>query len=394
MRTKSLLLLLVALGCGVVASVAVSQAVLDQGSREVVRTVDLLIVAKDLSASTKISSESVRIEQWPAERVPIGALTDIKQIEGKFTKQRIYSGEPILEAKLSTKGKEVIVPEGFRVFDIEVKSGTGADGYIGPGDRVDVIGFFKKENRSGGSKTVTVMENVEVFMVDGVAHRDPETTTQKRAQTIQLLVKLSQLEVLNTATNVCQQLRLVLRPPVSDSDKDSSTDNGEKFLAWMKETEASEKPKSEPAPTVAPSTLSNSSRAPQHELLIVGPTKSTLYRWNEGALAPQKVDMDAEAQAALANANNPYAVQPSYPTTYKQPLTRPTTPPAGQATTTTSKRPTKGTAKDSNKDPNAKGSEETASRPPVDPDSIVQPNLTWDPNSGSWQSGGFNATYP
>ena len=84
MRTKSILLLVIALGCGVVASVAVSQVVLDQKNRGVTQTVPILVVAKEISAATKIPPDSFRIEQWPVDRVPLGAIADPKLVENKI----------------------------------------------------------------------------------------------------------------------------------------------------------------------------------------------------------------------------------------------------------------------------------------------------------------------
>ncbi len=61
-----------------------------------------------------------------------GAITDLALVEGKFAKQPIYANEPIIEVKLANKGKEVIIPDGFRVFDIVVRDETGGSGYLAP----------------------------------------------------------------------------------------------------------------------------------------------------------------------------------------------------------------------------------------------------------------------
>jgi pilus assembly protein CpaB len=373
MRTKSILLLVVALGCGVVASVAVSQVVLDQKNRAITQTVPILVVAKEISAATKIPPDSFRIEQWPVDRVPLGAIADPKLVENKFTKQRIYPGEPIIEAKLSLKGRDFIVPEGYRTFDIGVTDVSGGSGYIGPGDHVDVFGYFDKGPRVKAAKSVKVMENLEVVMIDGVAVVDPDATKQKKSSTIQLLVKDSQYIVLDTASNL-GKLRLALRPPTQVNSAGSETDNGEKFTEWLRgESESS---KSENANIEKPNVESvvlepapSAEKPEKHEMVIVTPNKSTMYRFSEGKSLPQKIDMDQAAPIENpAIGDEQGQNNPKFPPNYKS---------AGQ------KNPM--TALDSSP---AQGLD------PVNPANSVQPNLTWDPASGNWQSGGFKATYP
>ena len=369
MRAKSVLLLVIAIGCGVVASVAVSQVVLDQKSR-VVQTVPVLVVAKEVSAATKISADSFRLEQWPVDRVPLGAISDPKLIENKFTKQRLYPGEPVIEAKLSGKGRDFTVPEGYRTFDIGVKDETGGGGYIGPGDHVDVYGYFEKGARVKAAKSVKVMENLEVVMIDGNAIIDPESTKQKKSQTIQLLVKDSQYVVLDTASNL-GKLRLALRPPAQVAAKGTQTDDGEKFLAWLKEADAVPVEKSIPetvvtAPPVQPE------KTEKHEMVIVSSTKSILYRWTKDQMMPQKVDMDLPEEST------------SNSTGQNQNQSAPVSPPRKMIPSQSQQSNASSSSVTFQPHPSMVANPENGS-PPVAP---------WDPSNGNWQSGGFKATYP
>jgi pilus assembly protein CpaB len=372
MRAKSVLLLLIALGCGIVASVAVSQVVLDQKNRGEVQTMGILVVAKDLSAATKIPPDAFKLEQWPIERVPIGAITDPKSVENKFTKQRLYVGEPIIEAKLSGKGKEFSVPVGFRIFDIVVKDESGGSGYIGPGDHVDVFGYFEKGARINAAKSVKVMENLEVVMIDGVAVVDPEATTQKKSSTIQLLVRDSQYVVLDTAANL-GKLRLALRPPEQAGNTDSVTDDGQSFMDWLKESEAAQAERriAEPtkvSPLQSPTATSIQEDLGMHEMLIVSANKSVKYRMQNGQMIPQASNKELgngvsgrEYQNMTSAAQNNQAI----------PI-----PPANSFT-----QPSKSTQ--------SSGSEKTteAANP-------AETSTNWDSGASGWQSGGFKPIYP
>ncbi len=370
MRAKSILLLVIALGCGVVASVAVSQVVLDQKNRGETQTAPVLVVAKEISAATKIGADSFRLEQWPVDRIPFGAISDPKLIENKFTKQRFYLGEPIIEAKLSGKGRDFTVPEGYRTFDIAVKDETGGGGYIGPGDHVDVYGYFDKGARVKSAKSVKVMENLEVVMIDGVAVIDAEATKQKKSSTIQLLVRDSQYVVLDTASNL-GKLRLALRPPTKVAVNGESTDDGEKFISWLKESEASPVEKAVPDSIV--STTPSQAEKSEHEMVIVSPTKSTLYRWTKNQLMPQKVDLGQPVESSSSSGfqnqsqSNPLIPANPFPPTQTQ------IPNASSSSSLMQASQNSGAA-------NAA--------------SAAMPYQAWDSSTPSWQSGGFKATYP
>jgi pilus assembly protein CpaB len=365
MRSKSVLLLVVALGCGVVASVAVSQVVLNQNDRQEVQTVSILVASKDLSAALKVPMDGFRVEQWPADRVPLGAISDPKMVENKFLKQRLYVGEPFLEAKLSSKGKEFSVPVGFRIFDIPVKDESGGSGYIGPGDRVDVFGYFATNGRTQSAKSVKVIENLEVVMIDGVAVVDMEATSQKKPSTIQLLVKDSQYIVLDTAANL-GKLRLALCPPQQASSTPAREDNGEEFMEWLKQSETSEVNANLPIAESVHLPTGRKASTDSHEMTIVSATKSTRYKMVDGQMVVQK-NADTDLDGSSSFEGNTGAGYSPYTSPFK----------ANSATGTNSKSP-----------------QGAGSIPASELDTAPQPNLTWDPNTGVWQSGGFKATYP
>jgi Flp pilus assembly protein CpaB len=349
--------------------------------------VGVLVAAKELSAAMRVPLDGFRVEQWPVDRVPPGAVTDPKMVENKFMKQRLYIGEPFIEAKLSSKGKEFSVPAGYRIFDIPVRDESGGGGYIGPGDRVDVFGYFDKGARINAAKSVKVMENLEVVMIDGVAVVDPEVTSQKKSSTIQLLVKDSQYIVLDTAANL-GKLRLALRPPEQASSARAREDEGEDFMAWVKQSESSQvqPPKSVPDTLMQGPAKSNSDG---HEMMVISASKSTKYKMVNGYMVAQKEEADADKNSPLGGYQS-QSYQP-FPASYKTP-----TPPVAAPTPSATKPAVPASSGSSSQlnPSNTVSSQAGGNNPASDPANSVQPNMTWDPNSGSWQSGGFKATYP
>jgi len=287
MRSKPIVLLAVALGCGGVAAFAASQALQDQPS-QAVATVDILVAANDIAVNTKISPERFVLEKWPRDRLPVGFVQDPKLVEGKYTNQRLYQGEPLLERKINTSRESVsqTIPVGYRVFDLAVDKDRGATGYIQPGDRVDVHGFFDKGGRLLESKSIRVMENVEVFMVDGIAVRGEDSEKLKQASVIQLLIQSSQFEALNTAENL-GKLKLSLTPPQADEKNKIRTDNGEQFLEWAKKAVVDNVSPTNGALTQV--AMEPVQTRASNKMVVISSSGAETYEWHQDGDIPEKV---------------------------------------------------------------------------------------------------------
>lgn len=292
MRSKPIILLVVALGCGMIAAVAASKAVLNQGPATAGEaTVEIFVATKDLKQAQKISAENVKLDKWPKSRVPEGALTSLEQIEEKFTNVMIFAGEPILDRKIadSRESFSTTIPPGFRTFDIP---GGSSSGYIKPGDHVDILGTFQLGGRNSVPESRTVMRNVKVHGINGITTRDSEETNTAKNTNFQLLVKESQLETLTLANTLADgKLRLNLRPFGEEESDAVEPDTGAAFLDWVSENEAP------PAAAILTTTPANAPAAvpaepagPKHEMVVITPNGIERYQWNDLDGLPQRVD--------------------------------------------------------------------------------------------------------
>ena len=72
MRPKSMVLILIALGCGLIASIGISQVV-DKGGKDEAPEVQLApvyVAALDVPSHQKLNAQSVKLEEWPVDRNP------------------------------------------------------------------------------------------------------------------------------------------------------------------------------------------------------------------------------------------------------------------------------------------------------------------------------------
>ncbi len=220
MRPKSLILLVLALGCGLVASIGISQVMDRRGSRKATIETEPIYIAKvDINLSDRITAEFVKLDEWPKAKLPRGAMKNIDDLLERRPRTKIYEGEPILERKLRAKNAaddpSQQIPKGYRVVPVRVGSDTGGSGLIGPGDRVDVQLFVKRKRGSGLTQTMvrTILTNIRVFAVNKQFRRSLDSGDDRVvAKTVALLLKPQDANKLTLASKL-GQIKMIIRNP-------------------------------------------------------------------------------------------------------------------------------------------------------------------------------------
>jgi len=226
MRTKSLLLLMLALGCGLVASLGITQ-VMGKRNADVPSAngemTPIFVAMENVPMGDPLTAQVLKLEEWPTDKVPPGALTKIEDVEGRRPKTPIFKGSPILEDQLLGQGAAEggaggMIPAGYRVVSVKVDSVSGGASLIRPGDRVDVLVHLLANPARGIHETTTrtILQDIKVFAVNDVFNLESvEGDKSISAKTISLLVTPSQAEMVMLATEM-GRIRLVLRSPQDD----------------------------------------------------------------------------------------------------------------------------------------------------------------------------------
>jgi pilus assembly protein CpaB len=234
MRPKSLILLALALGCGLVASIGISQ-VLDSKNGQVaaVETVPIYVALHNINLNDPIDEGMVSLEEWPKSKVPVGAITKWEELEDRRPRAVIFEGEPLMDAKLLTKGQRHDpisgIPQGMRLKTVSVDARKSAAGLLSPGDRVDMQIFVKRNEKENipHPVTKTFLQNIRVYAVDQTVQRGIDGSEARAvAKTVSLLVTPQQANKITTAENL-GEISLIPRHPdddtiVDDWDSDST----------------------------------------------------------------------------------------------------------------------------------------------------------------------------
>lgn len=258
MRPKSLMLLVLALGCGLVASIGISQ-VMDRNAHQPasVETTPIYVARHNINLGDPIDAAMVSLQEWPKDKVPPGAVSQLDQLEGRRPRATIIQGEPVLEGKLLAPGQLsdpiTSIPKGFRLKTISVDAEKSAAGLLSPGDRVDVELFVKRDVHNGidAAKTKVILQNIRVFAVDQTVQRSADGGEERTiAKTVSLLLTPEQASKLTLAENL-GHVSLIPRNPNDEeaadmpeySTHDLLADGGKNTREMEQDRDAAEPPK-------------------------------------------------------------------------------------------------------------------------------------------------------
>ncbi len=116
---------------------------------EKVEYVDVLVAAQNMSLGSRVSGQTVKWKQWPAEALTPSLISNdlrpeaIDELDRAIVRSPILEGEPISESKLVKAGGSgvmaALLKPGMRAVTTRISVDTAAGGFIQPGDRVDII---------------------------------------------------------------------------------------------------------------------------------------------------------------------------------------------------------------------------------------------------------------
>ena len=188
-------------------------------------TQPIFVAMTDIGMGDLLTSQVLKLEQWPKDKVPAGAISRIEDIEGRRTRTKLYAGEPILENRLlgkgaSEQGATALIPKGYRVVPVKVDLVSGGSSLILPGDRVDVMVHLVRDPSREIQETVTrtILQDIKVFAVNDVVDLEKEKDGSSKsitAKTISLLVTPEQAAKVMLATQL-GTINLVMRSPEDD----------------------------------------------------------------------------------------------------------------------------------------------------------------------------------
>ena len=217
MKTKSFLMLAVAVGCGLIAMLGVQHTLSKSNGENKEESVEVLHAVTDISPGVFLDDTNVAFKTMPISSIPDGAVTLREEYEQRALKSHTVEGEIIMKAKLGEKGAAgaaIAIPQGMLVVTVPVDKTANHSGQLMPGDHVDVFVTYKQQEIGKGTiqRTKCILQCLKVFSADSIRDTTGSEAPEINAKNISLLVKPDDAGLLNMAVQK-GTIHLALRAP-------------------------------------------------------------------------------------------------------------------------------------------------------------------------------------
>src|SRR5437667_7784548 len=198
MKSKTLILVIVAVGCGLGASYMTSRLLAERGDNKQSdeEKVKILVAKKNVPQGTFIKNA----EDWFVEKefsesdAPKKAIRTFDDVKDRVLNKPLSAEQWVVSDDLLRKDQASLqLPKGMRAMAIKVNVDTVVAGFVQPNSRVDVINTVKGNDKEAYSQTI--LQNMLVLAIDTLDKRDPDKNAIL-STTVTLAVTPEEVEML------------------------------------------------------------------------------------------------------------------------------------------------------------------------------------------------------
>lgn len=165
---------------------------------QIVPTVEVFVVTKQLRYGEILSEDEIRAVRWPQNAIPEGAFQTLEALfpegERRFRTvlRTMEKDEAVLAVKVTAPGADAGVSSrlaaGMRAFAIRVDVASGVSGFLRPGDRVDIYWTGRADLSGTGARaqdvTRLIQAGIGIIAIDQTADTDRAAPTIARTVTV------------------------------------------------------------------------------------------------------------------------------------------------------------------------------------------------------------------
>ncbi len=216
MKQKNVILMVVAVGCGLVAAFLTSQM-----SGKTVDQVEVVVASRDLAVGTTLTAEdlqgAVKVVKRPKEGLSPTSVFNPDDLVGKQFARPIRADEAINSQDLR-KGSFITLPDGYDMSSLQIGAANSAAGFVGPGSRVNVNATLRLGTEL---KAFPLLVNMLVVAVDtNIAYTKESNGTFPGMNTVSFAVKEKEALLLSLAKSRGCSIELLLRHPNKNTEGD------------------------------------------------------------------------------------------------------------------------------------------------------------------------------
>lgn len=289
MKQKNLILMVVAVGCGLVAAFLTSQ----MNAKATVETVEVVVAASDIPVGVGIGKDDLpkylKKKTLPKDAVPADIVENPEELVDRRLIRPIRTDETISRKDLMKGG--IQIPRGKHLLTLQLDTARAAAGLAQPGSRVDVLAFVSISNKL---TALPILVDMLVLAINGQTTIDPNEQS-KGVNTVSFAADRKQGLVLELAKGRGCQMSLLLRHPEEKNTENDKNYNIDEIITLLQDdknpaqianagdgnTKRTEEPAPTPkavepvAPAPAPVTKAETVKVPYALVDIKGGTELT-----------------------------------------------------------------------------------------------------------------------
>lgn len=229
MKPKTLILMVVAIGCALLAALVVTRlSGKGPGGDEVVVWVAKAANPKDLNVPFAVDTATgANPEQYfeqkgfPKDLAPLGAITDYEQLKNKFVREPMHKGDVCTTKTIGdSKSLAQSLAKGNVGMSIQVTQFSSVAGFVYPGARINIIGTIQEQGDSQ-RQSKTILEDVKVLAVN---QSDTVATDRKSVMPTVITVEVSKKDSEMLARYISGGTVVLAMRSLKDDDKKSGTE--------------------------------------------------------------------------------------------------------------------------------------------------------------------------
>jgi Flp pilus assembly protein CpaB len=234
MKQKNLILMVVAVGCGLVAAFLTSQMSARPKAAEA-PMVEVLVASKELPTGTKFTKDSlkdqVKRKKIPQDQVPEGAVTNELELIDRQLQKTLKLDEDLRGGDTIETKYSMVPPQGKDLITVRLPIDKVTP-FIKPGTRIDLIGtgVTRKQQVVG----MMVLPDVLVMAVDIETRSSGDSAGRLNIQLTTLALSTEEALLVRMCETANIQLSYILRTE-GDSDKRNPLDgwSKDKVRKWV-----------------------------------------------------------------------------------------------------------------------------------------------------------------
>jgi pilus assembly protein CpaB len=233
MKQKNLILMVVAVGCGLVAAFLTTQI----NARPRVEHVEVIVAAKDLAVGTMMTKAElpklITRKKIAKDALPSSFVMNEEELLDKRLTRSVMK-EETFNPGILTKGGVITPPPGMDMVSMQTSADTSAGGFVVPGSKVDVLATLRSGNTL---RAFPLLVDMLVLAVDQHVTQDTSKGSGGFPNMRNVTFAATQEEALLLAMAKQRgcHLELLLRYPGKPKDTDYDIKKVRKWLEVNKE---------------------------------------------------------------------------------------------------------------------------------------------------------------